>query len=165
MPVSYAYPNGTLFEIEKDWLIAAGIMIDGQGAWGRGNDLHHALAQPDYLGPGQEIITPHIGDFVQPERPEAYRLVDKDRLISILNAFRARTALPPCTAERSYKPSMNGRTGRGIVVKNGFHRFHASIIYGYSHLPVLIDKQVVVAPVIDVSTRPKYVPPGLRDKK
>jgi len=167
MPVTYAYPNGTLFEVERDTLIAAGIMLDAdsptQGRqWNRGADEHHQFVLPAAVGSGQEVILADIGAFQRPERPEGYRLLDSERLISILNAFRGGIALPVLTADRGWQPSMNGRSGRGFIVRNGFHRFHASIIYGYSKLPILVDKLPQAVAVPTTSGAKKYVPPHLR---
>lgn len=164
---TYAYPNGVLFEVDREALIAAGIMLEEDSpdlgmCWNRGGDTHHAYEDPASIGSGQEIHMAHIGDFAQPERPEGYRLLDKDRLVSILNAFRGKIKLPVVTAEWGWAPSMNKKSGRGIILRNGFHRFHASIIYGYHQLPVLIEKRE--PPSAPSSSAPKYVPPHLRNK-
>lgn len=59
---------------------------------------------------------------------EAYS-VDKDRLFSVLDAMIAGIPLPPVQVEE---------TDSGFWrVSNGFHRYYASVLLGYTEIPVL----------------------------
>lgn len=69
------------------------------------------------------------------ERPERCSMVkgasavDKDRLFSVIQAMIAGTPLPPIQVQA---------TESGFLrVANGFHRYYASVILGYSEIPVL----------------------------
>lgn len=70
--------------------------------------------------------------IVRPERSYPTKegwFVDKARLFSILEAFIAGQPLPPIQVELTESGSLS--------VANGFHRYFASIIVGYSEIPVL----------------------------
>ena len=163
MPVTYAYPNGTLFSVEKAWLTAAGIM-DVADPWSKFGRTTYRLLPPAAVSASQEIRNVPLGRFTQPMRPEQYRLLDGDRLTSVLNAMRGDTALPPVTMDETYTVSMDRSSGRGYRVVNGFHRFHACIVYGYSEIPTLAPKAVSRKPTTTKSSVGAYVPPHLRGK-
>jgi hypothetical protein len=67
-------------------------------------------------------------------RSPGVRDFDRDRMLSVLDAIRRDQALPPIEVEAD--DTNSDRFSHRLY--HGFHRFHASIVAGFSHVPALI---------------------------
>ena len=60
-------------------------------------------------------------------------MVYEDRMVPILRGFRNGDVLPPIEVDEP-----PNEIGRRFRVRDGFHRFYASVAVGFSHLPVSV---------------------------
>ena len=74
-----------------------------------------------------------VGLVQPPTRNPGVIGLDRERSISILNAFRMRTALPAIEVDEA--PNLGHYRYR---VRDGYHRFHLAVAVGYSKLPVSV---------------------------
>lgn len=113
------------FEIPDGWWAAAG-MKD----W-RPNASHYQ----EETGSDRKLsaVVVPLSDVAAPVRDEGLRWFEERRMRSILTGFRDGACLPPIEV---FSPS--GESDFRFSVRNGFHRFYASVAVGFTHLPVLI---------------------------
>lgn len=88
--------------------------------------------RPFIVPAGLKVEDKELKLIERPERCPSAKgswLVDKDRLFSVLEAMISGVPLPPVQVEA---------TESGFLrVANGFHRYYASAILGYTEIPVL----------------------------
>lgn len=88
--------------------------------------------RPFIVPAGLKVEDKELKMIERPERCPSAKgswLVDKDRLFSVLEAMISGVPLPPVQVEA---------TESGFLrVANGFHRYYASAILGYTEIPVL----------------------------
>lgn len=56
---------------------------------------------------------------------------ERDRMIQILSGIRSSVAIPPVEV-------MDRRDGDSLILRDGYHRFHASIATGLSFIPAVV---------------------------
>jgi hypothetical protein len=97
--------------------------------------------------PLTSLPTPVIG-------PLRLKLYKPDNLVSVLSAIHTLTKLDPIDVSREM--------GRPRSIENGYHRYIASVIYGYTKIPIF---EPPLAPARKAqTTAPKYIPPHLRNR-
>lgn len=110
------------FEIPDQWWIEAGM-----------NGFTRAL--PSYITtPDPDVLYVALKDITCPNRTveRDFRGFERDRLLRIFGGFLAGDAIPPVKVHKCpYGPSSYG-------LRDGFHRFHASIAAGFSCIPVAL---------------------------
>ena len=103
-----------------------------------------AAAEMESFTPGEQSFTALAEDrfpisvvsvdLVQPpKRKRGVVGLNRERSISILNAFRMKAALPAIEVDEA--PNLGQYRYR---VRDGYHRFHLAVAVGYSKLPVSV---------------------------
>merc|ERR1712178_621139 len=88
--------------------------------------------RPFVVPAGSKVEDKELKMIERPERCPSAKgswLVDKDRLFSVLEAMISGVPLPPVQVEATESGALR--------VANGFHRFYASVVLGYTEIPVL----------------------------
>jgi len=88
--------------------------------------------RPFVVPAGSKVQDKELKMIERPERCPSAKgswLVDKDRLFSVLEAMISGVPLPPVQVEATESGALR--------VANGFHRFYASVVLGYTEIPVL----------------------------
>jgi hypothetical protein len=106
------------FEIEDDWLNEAGMHEFNPSA------RSYCPLQKNF----SKIIS--LPDIKPPTFPG--RVFDRDRTISILNAFKTDSPLPAIEVVKTDNPDYD------YEVRHGFHRFYTSVAAGFTAIPVWI---------------------------
>jgi hypothetical protein len=110
------------FEIPDAWCDEAGIV----GFRATGN-AYQASSTADFPTAILALV-----DVAPPKRQAGVRWFYKDRMVSILKGMVSGSVLPPIKIDRP--PVIHApHTYR---LRDGFHRFYASVALGFSHLPV-----------------------------
>ena len=117
-------PEGTRFEAPDAWLAEVGADLVRRSAQG---------FRPTEDPAGFEVRIVRLTEIRPPGRGAGVRGLDPDRAAAILRGFAADEALPPVRVvdlpDRGFR----------YRVRDGFHRYHLSIAWGFTHLPVAID--------------------------
>src|ERR1039458_8343680 len=129
------------FEVPDEWLIEGGLH-----RWLQEPRASHAyrVLQPPYPPDPQDGGIPQAEAIVVPLdeiEPVRRTLANgtpfcKERLLRILAGFRDDQPLPPVHT-REAEPG----TYR-FCLFNGFHRFHASVAAGFTHIPVVTSPRI-----------------------
>lgn len=109
-----------LLSVPLEWLAIAGL-----ANFVPTSVSYNAIPNPEWP---MEVVA--VSNVLPPPRARIPPF-DEERMLSILRGIAAGDALP--TVEVHTPP---GSTQ--YVLRDGFHRYHASIAVGYSHLPVSV---------------------------
>jgi hypothetical protein len=105
------------FDVPDEWLEFCDL-----ANWTRGSEFF----PPDPRVPDVEVL--EIAAVDPPHRDEGLEMFRKYKFVPILFAFQSpQCALPPIRVT-------SAREGRWQVL-NGFHRFYASVVVGYTRIP------------------------------
>jgi hypothetical protein len=88
--------------------------------------------RPFVVPAGSKVEDKELKMIERPERCPSAKgawLVDQDRLFSVLKAMISGVPLPPVQVEATESGALR--------VANGFHRYYASVLLGYTEIPVL----------------------------
>ena len=114
----YVSHDSVEFEIPDVWLVRSGLI----GA---------SLAADHFVSDEAETVL-DIRQVKSPARGRGVRWFDEGRMLKILAAFVSDQSLPPVDVDRPPQGRLPYR------VRDGFHRYYASIAAGFSELPVRI---------------------------
>jgi hypothetical protein len=84
---------------------------------------------------GKKVVIVPIAELKPPLRDPGTPKFEEERALSLLEAFRNGTPLPPIMVEIP-KQSIEPYVYR---VWDGFHRFHLSVSVGFTHIPAIIE--------------------------
>lgn len=115
-------PDGTAFDVPDAWWEQAGMQ----------QVPNDSVA---YVDDGASEFTAAIRDIQPPRRSEGIVLdfdgFSRARMIAILQALRLSIPLPAIQLVQGQSATHR------YVLKDGFHRYHAAIACGLSHVPAL----------------------------
>ena len=121
MKYYYPLPWGGYFEIYNSWIDFS--------------EIKKFKRKIEYFIPsineGFEIIK--LSDIKPPTRSKGITPFSKCRTVSLLCAITNTKRLPPVIITKSKKY---------YILKDGFHRYHVSIIAGFSCIPAIINKKL-----------------------
>lgn len=89
---------------------------------------YRASSAPDW----PTIIIP-VSEVQPPARNEGIRWFDEDRMLRVLKGICSDDVLPPIEVDEP-----QGHSSHRYRLRDGFHRFYASIAAGFSCLPVSV---------------------------
>ena len=122
--MDYQHPSEDItFEIPDAWLRATGAS----------NFVPRELAFVATSNPDYPTILLPVSDIQAPRRDVGVRGLHEDRTRSLLRAFVEGTPVPPLEVHRLPEQI----TGQ-FSVRDGYHRYFASIALGFTNLPVSI---------------------------
>jgi hypothetical protein len=117
----FRLPDGRPFEIPLEWWTEAGM-----DRFIRGADTY-------YLGrPQRNAIIVYLPDVDVPSMEHRELSLDRDRMISVLWAIVERAEICPVSVTKAESGNYRYRLHKGN------HRFHASIVAGFTHIPALL---------------------------
>jgi hypothetical protein len=114
--------EGVEFEIPDSWWYAAGADRFEPSA-----SAYIASSDPKW----PTVLVP-VSEVAAPQRDPGILGLHEERTISILRAFVEGKALPPLEAHRPAAPMSK------LALRDGFHRYYASVAIGFPMLPVSI---------------------------
>ena len=113
------------FEIPDDWWREAGM-------------AGFTPAGPSYLSSGQAVPIIQLREieppFRYPEHPKDFRGFDRSRLVRLLSGFVTGAAIEPVPLRVLPETEFSHAPFR-YRVRDGYHRFYASVAAGYTCLP------------------------------
>ena len=118
----FKFPRGGEFSIPTDWWMEAGM-----------EGFEHGFETSYRFASSQEICLVPVEDVAPPSMDRRQHLgpggFDHQRLVEVLRGIATRSPMPPIkVVERQ----------QGVyrcLLCEGFHRFHASLAAGFSHVP------------------------------
>lgn len=126
----YQTPNFPCdFEIPDDWLAACGIT-----SFTHKGHAYCSRAEAVLVGLGEVTPPPRLRSSAKD-----WRGFERTRLLNVLKAIVAGEIIDPVPLIRLPEPDPSVQLPYRYVVRDGFHRFYASIIAGFSHLPANIE--------------------------
>jgi hypothetical protein len=128
--VRYSIPNFPCeFEIPDDWLTASGINNFAPSA------TAYCSSPETVLAALSEVIPP----MRKPTFPKDWRGFERERLLVLLRRIAVGEQIDPVPLIQLPEPDPILPLPYRYSVRDGFHRFYASIIAGFTHLPANIE--------------------------
>jgi hypothetical protein len=110
------------------WMVEAGVQ-----------NFRPALLQRSFRCDADHVLIA-LADIEVPLRQSGYPLDEngfrRDRMVSLLTGIRDHVSLPPICIERGDPDQRQYR------VREGVHRYHASLALGFSHIPAEIVERI-----------------------
>eukprot|EP00928_Gymnodinium_smaydae_P088962 TRINITY_DN72993_c0_g1_i1.p1 TRINITY_DN72993_c0_g1~~TRINITY_DN72993_c0_g1_i1.p1 ORF type:complete len:300 (-),score=31.70 TRINITY_DN72993_c0_g1_i1:131-1030(-) len=130
----FEYPDGSEWNLPKAWGI--GKLRHVRPSFRTSAYRSFELGSPELVVPVGWVVEDVPLKFIEkPRRSAGEWLVDKKRLLSVLNAMLEGVALLPVQADE------HSTDWGPLRVANGFHRYYASLILGYADLPIVRPKR------------------------
>jgi hypothetical protein len=117
-------PTGETFEVPDAWMREVGQDLV------RRTDFAYRHGSSSL---GFDVRVVHLSQVRPPVREAGVVALDPERARSILRGFAAGDAVEPVEVVDLTDGAFRYR------VRNGFHRYHLSIAWGFSHLPVALN--------------------------
>jgi hypothetical protein len=128
--VRYSAPNFPCeLEIPDDWIIPSGIN-------------NFAPTERAYRSTPEAMLvalSQVIPAMREPSVPKDWRGFERERLLALLRRIVAGEQIDPVPLIQLPEPCPILPLPYRYSIRNGFHRFYASVIAGFSHLPASIE--------------------------
>ena len=121
-PRCFTFPRDGKFSLPAEWWVEAGMEGFECGA-------------EAYLTPSPEAFLIRVEDIAPPNMDRRQHLgpggFDHKRMVDILRGISSRSAIPPVKIVEQQQGVYRYR------LCEGYHRFHASVAAGFSHVPTV----------------------------